>query len=619
MKIASFDIFDTILQLSCGNEEQLFRILGYNILGDTATLMDICEFIRIRKNGYLEARHKTSHEEITTKQIYDQCDFSAITKVSNELIMQNEFLLIKQTLMPIWKNVQKVQELRRKNYQIFFISDMHLPSTVLLECLNKWNIINEEQDKLYVSSNILKTKHNGTLYTHIQKEQKEKIHKWIHFGDNYISDYKEARSKGIKAQIIKKTSNLHYTSKAVNNEQNYIERPLALTSAIIQSYCSSIPINQYNLLISDVIAPLYISSVYTILQNAHHKKINRLLFFARDSYMFYVIAKEFNHLFPEIQLKYIYVSRRTLYLPAIQDISLTSFLQLKDVKNLSASEYLDQFGINIDELNISIKSPNTTKETLQLIFSNPQNIKLIQAKKEKASSYLLSYLQQEIDDFSHTAMVDMTGSRSSQEALNKFLSRQNLHPISAYYFLVSEDRKSIKEAGGFMAILLSDFMNYGSFHCIGDLTLLFEDVFSITNQNRTIGYQKQDNKIVPIFDEEDKMLQSEIMEHNIQTFKKITQMYVLNKAYICNNEILKSSIYNIGKFAINPYYDYVKVLKDFSITENSSNIRKIILHPWNKDFKKAWFRGSIAALFPYSNLLISFVIFLKSLKDKIRL
>ena len=96
-------------------------------------------------------------------------------------------------------------------------------------------------------------------------------------------------------------------------------------------------------------------------------------------------------------------------------------------------------------------------------------------------------------------------------------------------------------------------------------------------------------------------------------------MYVLNKAYICNNEILKSSIYNIGKFAINPYYDYVKVLKDFSITENSSNIRKIILHPWNKDFKKAWFRGSIAALFPYSNLLISFVIFLKSLKDKIRL
>ena len=48
MKIASFDIFDTLLLLSCGNEEQMFRILGYNILGNDVNFMRIYTH---QKNG----------------------------------------------------------------------------------------------------------------------------------------------------------------------------------------------------------------------------------------------------------------------------------------------------------------------------------------------------------------------------------------------------------------------------------------------------------------------------------------------------------------------------------------------------------------------------------------
>ena len=115
MKIASFDIFDTLLLLSCGNEEQMFRILGYNILGNDVNLMDLCEFIRIRKMGEQTAHMQTTTEEITTEDIYKQCDFSALTAVPNSDIMETEFSLMAQLLIPIWKNIACLKKYRQPN------------------------------------------------------------------------------------------------------------------------------------------------------------------------------------------------------------------------------------------------------------------------------------------------------------------------------------------------------------------------------------------------------------------------------------------------------------------------------------------------------------------------
>lgn len=616
METVSFDIFNTLLQFSCGSEDQMFRILGYNILGDYTNIINISEFIRIRKFGEIEARKQKKEEEITTKDIYDNCDFSALTPISNKNIMNKEFSLVQELLMPIWENIQLLNTFRYKGYKILFISDMHLPTHIIKKCLEKWNIINPESDKLFVSSEYQKTKNKGSLYLYIKNTLNINSQKWIHYGDNYVSDYKMAKANGINARIVQKSVNLYYTHKAIKNETEYIERPLKLISSIAQSYCSSLNKNQYRNLTADIIAPLYISHVYQILHDAHKQNIKQLLFFARDSYMFYIIAKELNGLFPEINLKYIYVSRRTLYLPAIKEICITEFLQLKGIKHLSVSDYLDQFGIDIKSLPFCPPvGEYSSKDALNKILSNPDNITFIKNIQNKAATNLLNYLLQQINSFDQTAMVDMTGSRSSQEAINKLLLKSNIKPIPAYYFLVSEDRKSIKNAGFFKATLLSDFMHFGKFKCIGDLILLFEDVFSITNQGRTIAYKKQNEDIVPCFDKltiQEKTLRTQAMECNINTFTKMSKLYVICKAYLCNDEILKSSIINIGNFAINPLYKYVQELKSFSISENSATKIKIILPPWNKDYKKSWFRGSIVSLSPLSNLLISLAIFLKN-------
>ena len=505
-----------------------------------------------------------------------------------------------------------VERKRQEGFNILFISDMHLPHHILENILINSHIMHKGQDKLYVSSELLKTKHTGNLYKQIRSDYNN-IEKWYHYGDNYRSDYLMAKKNNIKAYIIKPPIKLHYTAQADKYELNYIQRPFHLISAISSSIYHEQQYSTYDKVIIDIIAPLFISHTVKILSEAQSKGITQLLFLARDSYMFYLIAKQFTELFPQINLIYIYVSRRTIYLPSIETICAESFLQLKDIKNLSIEDYLDQFGIDIKRLRLpNNKRSQNTKDLLKEILRDEHNILTIKKLKERATSSLIAYLNQCTNNqFHNTAMVDMSGSRSSQEAFNNIFQKNDLPSIFSFYFLVSEDRKSIKDAGEFSATLYADFLKHGSFHCIGDLTLLFEDVFSVTNQNRTIGYTCKCGKTEPIFDSSICKWKETIMQKNIDIFNRYIQLYKVCNAYRLNHEILLFSIKNIASFATNPLHEYVKSLRDFHISENANHQHKIIAKPWDKDFKKAWFRGSIIDAIPFSNVLITLILWIK--------
>lgn len=604
MKIASFDIFDTCLHLQCGSEEQMFFILAYTILGDNAINDDVYEFVRIRKNAEKEVRKKTTDEEITTSEIYSYCDFSSLTSLSNEQIKQTEFLIVKKLLLPITLSIKKIEYYRSQGWNILYISDMHLPQWVLRDVLLQNGLFIERSDRIFVSSEYCKTKNTGSLYEYIKKSLPDKIDKWIHFGDNRRSDYVNAKKYGIHACLLTKCNSLKYSGKAMEDELDYIQRPLFTVASLSKSiYNSLIATDTYSAMYLDLIAPFFTSSVYRILNDAHEKGIKHLLFFARDSYVLFHIAKKLNYLFPDVNIHYVYVSRRVMYLPSVKEISHKGFTSLKSIKGLSLYDYLDQFSLSMDELIIDNKGD--TELQLDSIFVNPQNIELISKRKKELEICLLSYIRQQVPSMQAMAMVDMTGSRSSQQALNDFLLVNGFQPLHAYYLLVSEDRKSVSDAGRFTASLYSDFLKHGNYRFIGDLTLLFEDVFSVTDQNRTIGYKEVNKKIEPLYDEEYNQWKTDYMKKNLSLLDKYTEGYISTKLYLYNNDILQSSVRNLGFFARNPRYEYVKSLKNFRISENNTSSKKLLSKPWLHDY--LWYRGSIVSLGPYMNMLIDLI------------
>ena len=603
MKIASFDVFDTCLQLKCGNEEQFLFILAYTILGDNAIIDDIYEFVRIRKQAEVEARKQTTQEEITTSEIYYYCNFSAFTSLPNEQILQTEYMLVKQLLYPIFTNAKKITQLRDHGWSILYISDMHLPQQIIKDALLQNNLFIDGIDKLFVSSQFNKTKNSGTLYKHIKEHIHDKIEKWIHIGDNQHSDYTNAKKNGIHAQLFKRCKHLNYSYKAIKSESNYIQRPLFTASSLSKSiYYTSSP-DAYSAMYLDLIAPFFTSSVYKILNDAQQRGIKDLLFFARDSYVLYYIAQKLQLLYPNINFHYISISRKVIYLPSVQNISYNGFISLKNIKGLSLADYLDQFSLSVDEL--IIDETENIEQQIRSIFNFPTNIELITQRQNELVEYLLSYILQFVPFMNNMAMVDMTGSRSSQLALNNLLRTHGYPSLHAYYLLVSEDRKSVFEAGKFTSILYADYLKHGIQRYIGDLALLFEDVFSITNQNRTIGYKKVGHIIEPIYDNEQNQWKTSYMNKNLSLLDKYIGGYLSTKLYLSNCEILQSSIRNLGYFARNPLYIYVKSLENFHISENTSNNIQLLSKPWKHD--SLWYRGSIVYLGSYMNDFIDII------------
>lgn len=610
MKLASFDLFDTTLLRACGSEDNLFMALAYEILGDNADEAEVCEFVKIRKNAGLACRAQCKREA-GTSEIYGMSDFSSLTSIPNERILSEELHLQEEMLYPNREIADNIDTLRQRGYSICFISDMHLSKEVLRKALLRNGILHPE-DRLFVSSGYGKTKHEGSLFDYV-RTQYVNLKEWRHYGDDSHSDYKVPLQKGIRAVRTNVTELPYYTKKTRNQESGH---PIAwrdVHSSMVRTLAAN-DRDTYANLISEIIAPLYCSSVFSMLSDARRRHIKRLYFFSRDGFVFYKISKEFSPLFPEIKTYYLHVSRRTLYLPSVEEISLEAFIKLKPIKGLSIAEYLDQFHIDINLLEYEMG--RNTEETLKNIFRRPSNIAAIKEEQSSLKQKLLCYFRQEGFLAEKTAMVDMTGSRSSQEALNRLFKSQGLNDLFAYYFFVADDRKSIESAGKFRAYIYADQLKGSPYKCLGDLCLLFEDVFSMTNQNRVIDYKVENNRIIPITDKTDMSRKKNTADKNLKVYVRYAHMFLITKLYIHYEEVLQNSLYIASLFAENPLYKYVKTLSRLQLSENSSHNHSIIARPWNHYFKESWYRGSLINLHPFMNTLFHWMIKYKNKKKE---
>lgn len=309
MKISSFDIFDTCLVRKCGTPENVFFILGKDLL-PAATERELIIFVRIRIESEMEARFRLGRE-VTLEEIYQKADFSCITKLSNTTIMQQEIKCEQRLWSPINSSLNLINRQREKGDKIIFISDMYLPSKAIKEwlCINSFF---HEGDKIFISGEIGKTKHSGELYTYIADDLNHKFSQWNHWGDNILSDYKQPKRLGIHSHLVDVPYTYYenlWRKRLFCPKVQYNSICAGISRAIKASYEPSPNVD----ITTDIIAPLLCSYVYRVLRDAHKNKIKHLYFASRDAKILLEIAKEIHSLFPSIvDLQYFYVSRSSL-------------------------------------------------------------------------------------------------------------------------------------------------------------------------------------------------------------------------------------------------------------------------------------------------------------------
>ena len=599
MKYYSFDVFDTCFVRACGSPLNVFDLLAYKILGDDSEESHRMDFALIRINGERKARLASQKEEVCLDEIYNYCSFAGLTSIPNEQILQAEIETEMEQLVPVYSIQKKVKELHQNGHSVYYISDMYLPQDVLSNLLKKHGFW-KENDKLYVSSEYGITKHSGNLYRYIAMQNQIPFKKWHHYGDNKQGDYKAPKRLGIKANLIKHKysfyerfvlSNGYYPGFFVNQHLAGISKAIRLSFPNTPKYLFAV----------DLIAPLYVPFVYNILQDAQSKGIKKLFFLARDGYILYQIAKELNCKFPSLKVNYLYVSRSSLYLPGLSEITTESLQSLTKTAfgftNENKLEILKNF---IDTETFEKIKTTSNKQTNIDLFSDPHILSILSQYHNQQRSYILKYFIQEglADTHYKTAIVDVRGTRTCQKVINSILIQGGYLRTYAYYLEVLEKRKNILSTGEYYSLFYRErLISVPSLTYIQELGNIFEQYFSISPHSRTIAYKECNRQIQPVFDEKEI---DKTRKRTVEVHKEIVKAFALyfmsNKLYLHLSSALMLACGLIGYFAQKPAYHYLKALCLIRTNNKKGEYTYIIKRPSLYDITHhniGWWRGTL--------------------------
>jgi len=504
MKIFSFDIFDTCLVRKCGDPHNLFDILAFNVLGDNSSDINRMEFVNIRILGEQKARDLSHKEDVTIYDIYKQCNFEDFTSLSIEEIINFEIKLEKESLLPVFNIKNIIENLRKQDNLILFISDMYLPSSEIVEVLKKFDLFNDG-DGLYLSGEIGLTKSSGNLFKYIRNENGYLFNDWKHYGDNKYSDIKVPESLGIKTQFIKHnyTPYEEIWRNSFDTKNQYSKLLAGVSRSIRLSSDKDLQVD----FTVDLISPLYVSLVYKILMNAQNDNVNTLFFLSRDAYILYEIALIFNSLFPSLSIKYLHISRDSLYNFTNEDLRLEYFIQV----GLATTD--EKVGI------VDVRTTGKTQKTINQLFEiNGYN---------KVKGY--------------------------------------------YFEIVSEQRDFVFIEDCNFEFYNNRKYENSTLNGIADHSDILEHFFSLTDKQRTIGYKKSDNEIYPVFENTEiddiKFKYFNIVSNmHCVIVKLFTEIFIETKLYKYADNILYSlAIPTLCSFGNKPLKYYLPALVDFTV------------------------------------------------------
>jgi FMN phosphatase YigB (HAD superfamily) len=566
----SFDIFDTCLVRTCGSPQMVFSLMAQKLSNERAFIPD---FVKRRLQAETDAQIQLKKEAITIGEIYDYFDLQSLN-LNKLQIIDMEMSVEEQLLYPVYTIREQVNDIHSAGHTILYVSDMYLPASFLEKILTKWGFW-RNGDRLFVSGEYGAAKHTGNLYRYISRELNIPFKRWHHYGDNSIADVRIPRKLGIKAHKIKNDYSRYEKQWIKNAAQSFDPEMCRYFAGCARAVRLSNKQDERVSLAADVIAPVYIPFVFYVLDNAKEKGITHLYFIARDSYIFYRIALQLSHLFPEIKLSYIYLSRRALWLPSLYDCNKKDYEGCLDkiiATGWTPEKLLNMFNIPLSEISEYAKVSQTfwqkplTKDTVDVFYSIlllPAVKDIIKRRSLQARELLLAYLKQEylLDDTAHSAIVDLGWSGTSRSALNKILLKEGYNPVYTYYWGVFGAGRILydykKPYGTYL------YMEELSSSMQQDLIAIMEHYFSVTTQCSTVGYISSGNTIDVVFNNNDYVDAVEIADANLKIVEQTVDllMHFSNIENRIKYSFMACGLPSLETFIEYPLYDETKLFK----------------------------------------------------------
>lgn len=485
--VVSFDMFDTLVYRRVGKPYAVFELMEEELCKtDTSTYRD---FASRRRQAEVTAREKSSFQEITLEEIYD--DFDLDDKEAVKALEKRWELEVSE---PNPEMKAFFHTCLKAGKRVVICSDMYLDRNIIEEILEKNGL--DGYDKLYLSSETRKTKHSGDLFQVLIKAEKVNAERVLHIGDNYRSDYLQARKQGLKA--------FNYP------QRKYIQLPEGSAyKALYGSMPKEFPkgaywdeVGKYSL------GNFLFGFTAWLCRELDQGNFDRVFFLSRDGYIMKKAAEKMASTALIDKFSYLYASRRSLIVPTLH--LHDSYEERCGVmfwkKRFTIKDYIENFGLSYERYcgDISdIVGDGSELFSRDELLTNSKlhkcyNVLRTEINDNSRREYdlLLAYLRQEHFE-GKVAIVDTGWFGNLQNAIVTICQSAHIPvDIHGYYIGIREKCKyfGMQQMNGF---LYFNHQNLELQRSQERCNAIVEAFFS-RDEGSTRCYERTDGQIVPV-------------------------------------------------------------------------------------------------------------------------
>jgi predicted HAD superfamily hydrolase len=325
----SFDVFDTVITRVWYRPIDLFIAVGRELVqsglrtgAPEAWAVDR-EATERELRRRLRCANSVAAQEVSLGGIYDALAARLqLSPAVRAAAMETELRLEVAASRPIAAMHAFIAAAQAAGKRVMFLSDTYFEREFVASLLLRAGLT-LAPSSLFTSLATGYTKHTGSLYVHVLASRSLLPSEIQHVGDNVVSDVNSARRIGIRAAQFDLQLPTRYEKRLYAPHETIprLVRSTVAGAARSARLGASETDPRHQVLAetgADVAGPILTGFVLWVLIEAQRRGLTRLYFLARDGQILQQIAERLvAWLGWSIELRYLYASRQSLFLPSI--------------------------------------------------------------------------------------------------------------------------------------------------------------------------------------------------------------------------------------------------------------------------------------------------------------
>lgn len=340
----SFDIFNTVLLRYVRKPEDMFEEAGKLLSLPFGVTAEDYKYIRMRAQKAIQDKKKltvgtfeVNLEEIANglpAWINDREAINAEVEAEKKLDFGNPEIVN----LIIW--------LQEKGYHIVYVSDMYLSARQIETILSTAKV---PKHMVFVSNEFDSDKKSGQLFQAVLHSENLKESQIIHIGDNFEADVLGAEKCGIKAFHYRAPYSDATAGLAMEEfvlGDGWANKNILRHIAGALGKSDSEEMNKWHALGAQMIGPLLVYFMEWLFGQITRQRDEMLLFFMREGSFFQKAWQIYSRCYGiDIDNKLVFVSRRALLLPAMEQFGEKELKEVMESPRISLAEIFQILGI----------------------------------------------------------------------------------------------------------------------------------------------------------------------------------------------------------------------------------------------------------------------------------